>query len=300
MTTAADKVVMGLSSGAFANSIYVIPRNFSAAQSFSMLSGGTPQLEGMSTNAAGVGERQRAVLRAKANDSRAAVNGILAPQDAACALPVGLTNIRLAGAPWGGPANDFSGHVHGLWLVPSKPLTDTQVQDLSRLSLADVGAVSLLESRTRYMRPGLAFNRAAEVYEPQADGSMVAYSGSQVPWGTTGVRLDPGWVNYATNSTNPAAVDWIKNQAAVVAVAAPSPLGVGAAYKLVGNATLTGHAVQTAVISATSGQAYSAVWLVKPAELTQIGVAFTGAGAVDRGQLLTSARVQLLGRLGQA
>lgn len=263
LTTAADKVVMGLSSGAFANSIYVIPRNGSGNQSFSMLSGNVPQLESMSTNAAGVGERQRAVLRAKANDSRAAVNGILAPQDAACVLPVGLTNIRLAGAPWGGPANDFSGHVHGLWLVSSKALTDTQAQDLSRLTLADVGAVSLLERRTKYVRPGLAFSRAAEVYEPQSDGSMVAYSGSQVPWGANGVRLDPAWAQSLKDTNDFTAASWIKTGVQVVdGDTTPGPFGVPV-QAWAGSAGSSLKRLRQNLATTTLGP-WHARWLIKP------------------------------------
>lgn len=130
-TTATDKVVLGLSSGAFANSIYVIPRNGAGSQSFSMLSGNVPQLEAMSGAAAAVGALQKSSLRAKQNDSRASINGALLSQDAACVLPVGLTNIRLGGAPWGGAANDFAGHIHKLWLAPTRALTDTELQALT-------------------------------------------------------------------------------------------------------------------------------------------------------------------------
>jgi hypothetical protein len=55
------------------------------------------------------------------------------------------------------------------------------------------GGRYLLDDRTRYVRPGAAFGRAQQVFGVQADGSMTAYTGAQVPWDAQGVRLDPGW-----------------------------------------------------------------------------------------------------------
>lgn len=131
--SAFDKVVCGMSSGAFGNSIYFIPRNFSGQQSCSMISGGAAQLEGMSVAAAAVGAKQRVLLRAKVNDSRAGFNGALAPVDGACVLPVGLTNITVGKAPWGGNANDFAGWVSKLFLFPLRGPADAELQALTTL-----------------------------------------------------------------------------------------------------------------------------------------------------------------------
>ena len=130
---ATDKVPFGLSSGAFGNSIYFIAKNPSALRSASMISGGAAQLEGMSAAALANGARSSVCLRARGNDSRAAFNGALAPLDSACALPIGLSNLRIGGAPWGGAANDFAGGIGRTWIIPASGASDSLLQALSTL-----------------------------------------------------------------------------------------------------------------------------------------------------------------------
>jgi hypothetical protein len=63
----------------------------------------------------------------------------------------------------------------------------------ARDPVLSAGGIYLLDTASRYVRPGLAFARAQQVFGAQADSSLAAYTGSQVPWEPQGVRLDPGW-----------------------------------------------------------------------------------------------------------
>lgn len=128
-----DKVPFGLSNGTFGNSIYFIAKNGSSLRSASMISSSAAQLEGMSAASLANGARSSVALRVRGNDSRAAFNGALAPLDSACTLPVGLSNLRIGGAPWGGSANDFAGGIGSVWVAPVSALSDAQLQAIGTL-----------------------------------------------------------------------------------------------------------------------------------------------------------------------
>jgi hypothetical protein len=78
------------------------------------------------------------------------------------------------------------------------------------------GGRYLLDDRTRYVRPGLSFARAQQVFGVQADGSLAAYTGSQVPWEDQGVRLDPGWSQRLLWTHDLSNAAWTKNLCTLV------------------------------------------------------------------------------------
>lgn len=191
------KVVVGMSSGAFTESLYYTVGNSAQRQGFSMATGGAAQLEGMSTPELS-SVLQRAALHVKTNNTTCVFNGNVVSNDVTCATPVGMTTLTIGKAPWGGNVNDMAGWVSGIFIIPTAlTITTPQLQSLSYVDLiTELGGKYLLDVNSRKCL--VPFSRATTVYEPQPNGTYVAYSGTQVPWGANGVQLDGAWQNSCT------------------------------------------------------------------------------------------------------
>lgn len=129
-----------------------------------------------------------------------------------------------------------------------------------------VGGLYLIDDRTRYVRPGLTFARAQQVYGMQADGSMLAYSGAQVPWEAKGIRLDPGWTQLLKDSHDISQLaNWGPGTAVTVSKATGliAPDGSTPCRMRPTSDVTTDHNVSQGAAVATVGQQYASVSVVK-------------------------------------
>lgn len=137
------------------------------------------------------------------------------------------------------------------------------------------GGLYIINKQSRYVRPGVTFARAADVFEPQDDGSLGAISGV---------------IQYLTEPRKFDAAGWIKRRASVQSVSVLGPDGMGQAYKLVEDTTpANSHYLESEYVSiaATRG-----CFIVKAGEVTEIGVRYIRDGGVGFGG--ANARVDLL------
>lgn len=140
------------------------------------------------------------------------------------------------------------------------------------------GGVYLIDDRTRYVRPGLSFSRSQQVYIMQANGSLSLYTGSQVPWGDQGIRLDPGWVQRALSTDSFTTAAWTASAAVVTDNAYTAQDGTVYA-KLAADATNATHLVRQ-TITYTAGEVTTIAFLLRPAEETVLVVRAGSGGTV--------------------
>lgn len=137
------------------------------------------------------------------------------------------------------------------------------------------GGLYIINKQSRYVRPGVTFARAADVFERQADGGLGAISGV---------------IQYLTEPRRFDAAGWIKRRSSVQSVSVLGPDGMGQAYKLVEDATpANSHYLESEYVSiaATRG-----CFIVKAGEVTEIGVRYIRDGGVGFGG--ANARLDLL------
>lgn len=140
------------------------------------------------------------------------------------------------------------------------------------------GGVYLLDDRSRYVRPGLAFARAQQVYGVQGDGSLTAYTGSQVPWEAQGVRVDPGWVQRALSTDSFTTAAW--TAADTVPTDNAFTAADGTVYaKVVASATTSTHLIRQ-TITYTLAEVTTITLLFKPAEENVLVVRAGSGGTV--------------------
>lgn len=130
LTANYQPITVSVSDNTFNESIYQNAATLTAARepNWNVIDGGAGQVNGMGLGPpAVIGALRKTAMRLKTNNFRAAFNGALSLLDSLGTLP-DVDRVHIALNWQGGAINALQGHIHKLWIAPSRALTDAELQ----------------------------------------------------------------------------------------------------------------------------------------------------------------------------
>ena len=128
-TDSVQRLLLGLSNGLFANSMYVSRLNGSSGINFDVISAGVSQA---SFNRSGVtsGQPFKVAVAYALNNFALCLDGSAPGTDVSGALPIGMTGMTIGNGNWIGASNQMSGHIRRIAFFPRR-LSNAELQVLT-------------------------------------------------------------------------------------------------------------------------------------------------------------------------